>query len=136
MVDAELAGGPVRVLIVEDEALVSMMLADLVEDAGFVVAGEATKGDQALQLAAEGRPDIAIVDVSLHGRREGVEVGAELARRYGMGLIFISGHGDVGDWPEVQALAPAAVLQKPCLPTQVITALKRAAEGRRSSDPV
>lgn len=127
MVADEASGSPLRVLIVEDETLVSLMLCDIVEDAGFSVVGPAMTGEEALQLAEAERPAIAIVDITLHGHREGVAVGAELARRHGLELVFVSGHGGVADWPEVRALAPAAVLQKPCLPRQVIQALKTAA---------
>lgn len=136
MIDLNASGQSFRVLIVEDETLVSMLLSDLVDDAGFEVAGPAVTAQEALQIAEDERPAIAIVDVSLRGEREGIELGAELGRRYGLELIFISGHGGVGEWPEVQALAPAAVLQKPCLPTQVMEALKAAAKasaGRRRS---
>lgn len=134
MTDADISGGTCRVLIVEDEVLVSMMMSDLVEDVGFEVTGVATKADEAFRLVDEQRPDIAIVDVTLNGDRGGVEVGAELSRRYGIGLIFMSGHGGVGDWPEIRELDPVAVLQKPCLPTQVMDALKAAAKGNRASN--
>lgn len=129
MADAKPSGRPVRVLIVEDETLVSMLLSDFVDDAGLEVAGAAVTAQEALQIAEDERPAIAIVDVSLRGEREGIEVGAELGRRYGLELIFISGHGGVGEWPDVQALSPVAVLQKPCLPTQVTEALKAAANA-------
>lgn len=117
-----------RVLIVEDEALVSMLLCDLVDDGGFEVVGPAVTPAEALDLAESGRPDIAIVDVTLHGDAAGVELGAELVRRYDLSLIFISGHSGVDRWPDVRALAPVAVLQKPCLPTQVMDALSAAAK--------
>lgn len=124
-------GEPARVLIVEDEALVAMMLADLVEEVGFDVSGTATSLNEALKICEDERPDIAIVDVTLKGERAGIHLGAEMSRRYGVCLIFISGHGDVGEWPEVQALAPTAVLKKPCPPDEFIRALEEAAREKK-----
>ena len=116
----------VRVLIVEDEPLVAMLLVDLVEDAGFVPVGRAGSAQEALQIAEAERPTIAIVDVNLRGPREGLKVGAEFARQ-GIALIFISGHFDVHQWSEVRELAPVSVLQKPFPPAEIVKALKAAA---------
>ena len=116
----------VRVLIVEDEPLVGMLLVDLVEDAGFVSVGRAGSAQEALQLAKGERPTIAILDVNLRGPREGLQVGAEFARQ-GIALIFISGHFDVQEWSEVRELAPVSVLQKPFPPAEIVNALKAAA---------
>lgn len=120
-----------RVLVVEDEAVVAFFLADLVEDLGFRVLGPAGDADEALALAGREPPEIAIVDISVADEEDGVEIGAELARRYGTSLVFLSGHGDVADRDDVQALSPVAVLRKPCLPNQIEAALRHAADARQ-----
>ena len=61
-----------RVLIVEDDVLVSMFLADLVEDADFDLVGVARTAAEALALAQEHRPDIALMDANLKGGVSGV----------------------------------------------------------------
>ena len=133
MDQAAAAGEATKVLVVEDETIVAMFLVDVVEDTGFTVVGPAGNGADALRLAEGERPGIAIVDISIAAARDGVEIAAELARRYGTALIFISGHGHIGELPEVQELAPVAVLRKPCLPNQIESALRQAA-GVRTSD--
>lgn len=55
-----------RVLLVEDEPMISMLLCDMVEAAGHEVAGEASTVDRALQMVAEVQADVAIVDLRLH----------------------------------------------------------------------
>lgn len=116
-----------KVLIVEDEALVSLHLSDIIEDAGYVVEGVAERQEEALRLADQCGSGIAIVDVNLNGHQIGVEVARELRNKHGMYLIFISGFNDVADLPEVRALTPTAVLQKPCRNDEVIDAIKLAA---------
>ena len=132
MAQAALAGDAAKVLVVEDETLVAMFLVDLVEDFGFAVVGPAGDGLEALRLAENERPQIAIVDVSVAAAQDGLEIGAELSRRYGTRLILISGHGHIAELPEVKELRPVAVLKKPCLPSQIEEALMRAAGPRFS----
>jgi CheY-like chemotaxis protein len=59
-----------RVLIVEDEALVVMLLEDMLIDAGYVVSGTATAISQALEMVANAAADfdVAILDVNLRGQ--------------------------------------------------------------------
>lgn len=115
------------VLVVEDETLVSMLLVDLVEDAGFVPVGTAVTAEEALRLAAAERPSIAIVDVNLQGARDGLAVAARLSR-LGIAIILTSGHTDIGAWPEVRTMNPAAVLPKPCTFADVARVLRDAAQ--------
>ena len=54
-----------RVLIAEDEALIRLDLKEMLEEEGYVVAGEAADGEQAVRLAEELRPDLVILDVKM-----------------------------------------------------------------------
>jgi DNA-binding NarL/FixJ family response regulator len=56
---------PIRLLLADDHSLVRHGLRVLLEKEGFQVAGEACNGHEAVRLAAEVRPDIAIVDISM-----------------------------------------------------------------------
>ena len=55
----------IDVLIVDDLTFIKMVLKDLVEKAGFRVAGEASDGEEALRLFAEKRPDIVLLDITM-----------------------------------------------------------------------
>ena len=57
-----------RVLVVEDEAMVSMMLEDFLEDLGCVVVATASRLEEALKKAAELQIDVAVLDVNLAGK--------------------------------------------------------------------
>ncbi|WP_267427031.1 response regulator [Methylobacterium sp. GC_Met_2] len=56
---------PMRVLLVEDEALVLMQMEALVQDAGHEVVGSAMRQDEAIHLAQALRPDIVFLDLVL-----------------------------------------------------------------------
>ena len=56
---------PVRILVAEDEALIRMDLVEMLQEAGFEVIAQATNGEEAIALATEHRPDLAILDVKM-----------------------------------------------------------------------
>ena len=58
---------PVRVVIAEDEAIIRLDLKELLEDEGYQVVGETGRGDEAVELVREHRPDIAILDIKMPG---------------------------------------------------------------------
>jgi AmiR/NasT family two-component response regulator len=64
-VTATPARPPLRVLVAEDEALIRMDLVEMLQEEGYVVAGEAGDGATAVRLATELRPDLVILDVKM-----------------------------------------------------------------------
>ena len=56
-----------RVVIGEDEAIIRLDLRELLEEEGYVVAGEAGRGDEAVELVRALRPDLAILDIKMPG---------------------------------------------------------------------
>ncbi len=104
-----------RVLIVEDETLVSMLMEDILMDFGCTVIGPVARLDDAIKCAREEvAMDIALLDVNLAGKRS-FPVADILAER-GVPFIFVSGYGE-------QALeAPhqnRPVIQKPFSPEAI-----------------
>ena len=69
---------PLRVLIVEDEALLAMQLDVLLMDAGHEVVGWAMTADEAMQIFHHAKPDLAFVDLQLGGGRTGIDVAREI----------------------------------------------------------
>src|SRR5436309_12289007 len=68
------ASKPTSILIVEDEALVASYIEEVLAESGFRVTGIAHSGPEALSLAAEHRPTLALVDVRLTGPFDGIEL--------------------------------------------------------------
>ena len=80
-----------RVLVVEDDAIVALSAAGVLEEAGHEVLGPALGVEEALAIAREGRPDLALVDINLAGGVEGVELARVLQRELGVRSLFVSG---------------------------------------------
>ena len=66
-IDATTQAGatPVRILVAEDEALIRMDLVEMLQEAGYTVVAQAANGEEAIALATEHRPDLAILDVKM-----------------------------------------------------------------------
>ncbi|MFC5567084.1 response regulator [Rubellimicrobium aerolatum] len=82
---------PLRILIVEDEALLALQMEGALADGGHEVVGLADTPDEAVALADRARPQLALVDIQLHGRRVGVELALELGR-HGVPCLFATGN--------------------------------------------
>ncbi len=59
--------GPVRIVLAEDEAIIRLDLRETLEEEGYLVVGETSRGDLVLDLVREKRPDVAILDVKMPG---------------------------------------------------------------------
>src|SRR5271169_3305927 len=66
-----------RVVIADDESIIRLDLKEMLEGDGYLVVGEAARGDDALALIREHRPDLALLDIKMPGL-DGVEVAREL----------------------------------------------------------
>ena len=103
---AKLSG--LRVLVVEDEMMVSMLIEDMLGDLGCTVVGPAARLDEALDLAKAGELDCAVLDVNLGGQP--IFPLADVLREKGKPFAFATGYGDAG-LRDVDKGTP--VLQKP-----------------------
>jgi response regulator NasT len=56
---------PVRILVAEDEALIRMDLVEMLQEAGYTVVAQAANGEEAIALATEHKPDLAILEVKM-----------------------------------------------------------------------
>lgn len=84
--------GARRILIVEDEVLIGMLLEDMLGDMGYVVAATASRVEHATELARDAEVDAAILDVDLNGH-EVFPIAHILADR-GVPFMFATGYGE------------------------------------------
>jgi len=120
------ASKPTSILIVEDEALVASYIEEVLAESGFRVAGIAASGPEALSLAEETRPRLALVDIRLTGPIDGIELACLLRQKFGVPAIFLSGLADEETTHRAQLAEPLGFLRKPFRPSQVFNAIERA----------
>jgi CheY-like chemotaxis protein len=126
MTDPGKTGAGKRVLVVEDELMIRMLLEGMLTDLGHTVAAEAGGIDEAVALAKKGTFDVAVLDVNLNGHP--VTPVAEVLVERGVPFVFASGYGQRGV-PEAYRAIPT--LQKPfqadALARAIETAISHAA---------
>lgn len=108
-----------RVLVVEDDALIAMALAELLVCLGHDVCGTAATEDEAVVAAAHYQPDLMVVDAGL-GRGSGVSAVEAICRTRPRAHVFIS-----GDAERVRERRPnAVVLRKPFRQAELAKAIE------------
>ena len=119
---------PLRVLVVEDDGLIAMLLAELLASMGHQVCATAATETEAVSAAARYRPDLMIVDAGL-GHGSGVAAVEQILRAGPIAHMFIS--GDAG---RVKTRKPnAVVVRKPFREAELVRAIDSAlAAGPRT----
>jgi CheY-like chemotaxis protein len=107
-----------RLLVVEDEYLIRMLLEDMLGDLGYGVAAAVGTLSEARQLAASGEFNAAILDVNLDGQE--IYPVADILADRGLPFVFVTGYGE-RSLPEPYRGRPA--LQKPFQAEQLKTTL-------------
>ena len=102
------SGAGRRVLVVEDESMIRLLLDGMLSELGYTMAGEAGRLDEAVALAKAGEFDLAILDVNLNGHP--VTPVVEILKQRKVPFVFASGYGRRGI-PDGCPDAP--LLQKP-----------------------
>lgn len=82
-----------RILVVEDEALIAVMVEDMLTEMGSVVIGPAATIEQALALARREDIDGAVLDVNVRGER--IDPVADALASRGVPMLFATGYGEV-----------------------------------------
>ncbi|WP_317633219.1 response regulator [Xanthomonas sp. AM6] len=115
---------PLRVLIVEDESLVAMMIEGILTMQGWEVIANVATVPAALQAVEQGGFDIALLDVNIGGQQ--VFPVAEALRARGLPLVFATGYGLQGIREDLRHLP---VVAKPFSPEHLVRCLRAAADG-------
>jgi DNA-binding NarL/FixJ family response regulator len=114
------------ILIIEDDFLIAMQAESALLDAGFEVIGVAAAADEALALARERRPVIAIVDIRVAGARDGVDAAGDLFRELGVRSVFATAHDDQQTRARAEPFAPLGWLTKPYTMASLINLVREA----------
>lgn len=122
-----------KILVVDDDRLVLATLTHGLTQAGYDVI-DADNGDDAILLAREHRPDLALLDIRMEGK-SGFDVAAYLREYCQMPFMFLSAFSDEATLAQVKALGAVAYLVKPLDIRQIVPAVEAAfanLEARRA----
>jgi DNA-binding NarL/FixJ family response regulator len=115
-----------RILVVEDDFLVSAEMEAVLTGVGFDVVAVATSADEAVRLAGAETPRVVVMDVRLEGRRDGVDAAIEIFESLGIRSVFATAYHDEETRRRAAPAAPLAWLAKPYTMESLVVAVRAA----------
>jgi two-component system, OmpR family, response regulator len=126
-----------RVLIVEDDPAIREMVADYLGDKGYDV-HQAESGADMREAVERGLPDVVLLDIGLPGE-DGLSLARFLRERYDVGIIMVTGSGDVVDRVVGLEVGADDYVTKPFDPRELLARVKsvlRRLQSRPAAEPV
>jgi AmiR/NasT family two-component response regulator len=117
---------PFRVLIAEDEALIRLDLREMLEEEGYAVAGEASDGETAVQLAEQLKPDLVIMDVKMPGL-DGISAAERITASHIAPVVILTAFSQRDLVQRASEAGAMAYLIKPFTKADLVPAIEVAA---------
>jgi CheY-like chemotaxis protein len=121
-----------RILIVEDEFLIAQELQKRLESLGYQVIAAVDNGKEAMRLAGENPPHVALMDIRLRGEMNGIETAAALQREFGIPSIYLTAYAEDPMLEQAAATDHSGYLIKPYRDKELQAALKAALHRRNA----
>jgi PAS domain S-box-containing protein len=102
-----------NILIVEDEFIVARDIQDRLRILGYSVAGLASNGSAAIDLAGSHRPDLVLMDIRLQGDMDGIAAADEIRRRFRLPVIFLTAYAEDDTLQRAKTAEPFGFILKP-----------------------
>lgn len=103
----------IRIGIVEDEMIITDVLVLSLRKLGYKVSFTALNYNAAIKMIDAERPDIALLDINLGGKKDGIDVAKYIREKYPMLIIFLTANSDVATIQRAKEVKPNAYLVKP-----------------------
>jgi AmiR/NasT family two-component response regulator len=129
-----MGASPVRILIVEDDAIVALDLSVLLEARGYRVLGIAHTVQQAIERAEATHPDVVLMDINLRGEGDGIQAADAITRHDGMAVVFLTAYRDNATLQRALATRPHGYVTKPFDADALQTAIDFALYRLRSEE--
>jgi AmiR/NasT family two-component response regulator len=113
----------IRVVIAEDEAIIRLDLKETLEEEGYIVVGETGRGDKAVELVRELRPDLAILDIKMPGM-DGIEAARLITKDRICGVLVLTAFSQREIIEEARDAGALAYLVKPFQKSDLIPAIE------------
>jgi DNA-binding LytR/AlgR family response regulator len=113
----------INILIVEDESIVALDLANGLERDGYNITGIADNAEEAQQLFSDNEVDIVLMDVNIIGEKDGIDTAIEILKQKAVPIIYLTAFTDTATIDRIKQTHPAAFLSKPYSLTNVRIAI-------------
>jgi response regulator NasT len=113
----------IRVVIAEDEAIIRLDLRETLEEEGYEVVGETGRGDQAIELVRQLKPDLAILDIKMPGM-DGIDAARAISAERICGVLMLTAFSQREVIEQARDAGALAYLLKPFQKSDLIPAIE------------
>lgn len=114
----------VKILIVEDEAIIAEDLRISLQDLGYDVIGVCDNYEDTMASIENDLPDFILLDIIITGPRDGIALAADISVKYDIPFIFLTSHADQATVARAKSVKPAGYLLKPFEQDDLYTAIE------------
>lgn len=111
-------------MVVEDEMATAMELEEMLVSRGYLFAGAASYGQEAVSMAKSLKPDLILMDIKLSGKMDGIDAAEKIMVESGTPLIFLTGHSNEELLARAKQTNPLGYILKPLDERQIISAIE------------
>ena len=102
-----------KILVVDDEAIITMQLEERLTIMGYTVAGMAASGEDAVDKARRIRPDLVLMDIVMPGKMNGIEAGTIITKELDIPVVFVTAYADDAIIEKAKSARPYGYIVKP-----------------------
>ncbi|WP_405609802.1 LytR/AlgR family response regulator transcription factor [Polaribacter sp. Asnod1-A03] len=114
----------VKVLVVEDEIIIADSICDTLEELGYEALEPAISYTEAIETIISDKPDIAILDIQLSGKKTGIDVARRIREDFHFPFIFLTSNSDSLTLNQAKEVRPPAFLVKPFSKEEIYTSIE------------
>lgn len=102
-----------KILVVDDEAIITMQLEERLTAMGYTVAGMAASGEDAVDKARRIRPDLVLMDIVMPGKMNGIEAAKIVTQELDIPVVFVTSYADDAIIEKAKSVRPYGYIVKP-----------------------
>ncbi|MBD2664532.1 two-component hybrid sensor and regulator [Richelia sinica FACHB-800] len=102
-----------KIMIVEDEVIIAMDLAEDLETLGYEVAEVVSSGEKAIEKVSEIQPDLILMDIMLKGEIDGITAAGEIAKMFDIPIVYLTAHTDKNTMLRAKSIKHCGYIIKP-----------------------
>ncbi len=116
----------INILLVEDDMIIATHIASVLAEAGYNITGIAVDAVSAMSLLTDPPPDLAILDISIKGEVDGIELAKKIREQLSIPIIFLTANSDESTYQRAKHVYPDAFIPKPFNATQLVRTVELA----------
>ena len=124
------APSPLRIVVAEDEAIIRLDLVEMLREEGYDVVGEASRGDDAIDVVRATKPDLALFDVKMPGL-DGISAARTLAAAGDCGVVILTAFSQRELIAEATDAGVLGYLLKPFQKAELVASIEVCAQRQR-----